>query len=70
MTRVTGDSSIMVQPNDVPTQSAILRNIDVSLECDNLVTIRPVPRVSEETLDGGIVLVVVHLSDPINDRSG
>ena len=60
----------MVQPNDVPPQSAILRNIDMSLECNDLVPIRPIVRVSEETLDSGIVLIVMHLSDPINNRSG
>ena len=69
MTRVAGDSSIMVQPNDIPTQSAILRNVDMSLECNDVVTIRPVVRVSEKTVDGSVVLVVMHLSDPINDWS-
>ena len=70
MSRMSGDSSIVMQSDDVPTQCAIFRNINMSLECDNLVTIRPVVRVSDETLDGCVVLVVMHLPDPINDRGG
>ena len=70
MSRMSGDSSIVMQSDDIPMQSAILQNIDMSLECDDLVTIHPVVRVSEMTFDGGIVLIVMHLSDPINDRGG
>ena len=68
MARMPGDSSIVMQSDDVPMQGAILRNIDMALERNDLVTIGPVVRVSDKTLDGHVVLVVMHLSDPINDR--
>ena len=69
MPGMSGDSSIVMQPNDITSQGTILRDIDVPLERNDLVTIRPVVRVSEKTVDGSVVLVVMHLSDPINDWS-
>ena len=70
MSRMSGDGSVMMQMNDVASQGAILGNVDVSMECNDLVTIRPVVRVRDKTLDGRVVLVVMHLPDSINDRSG
>ena len=67
MSRMPGDSSIMMQSDDVSTQSAILWNIDMSLECNDVLMIHPVIRVSEKTLDCSIVLNVVHLPYLIDD---
>ena len=67
MARVSGNSSVSMQSNNSTMQSTILRNVDMSMECNDLVTICPVVRVSEESLGGGVVLIVMHLSDLIDD---
>ena len=60
----------MMQSNNIPMQDVNLWNVGMPLECNDLLMICPIIRVSEETFDGDIVLIVMHLSNPINDWSG